>query len=187
MFLNTIFIGLCFCALIFQIGYHTNLNMTSKEIASWLKTNHSSNHRSDGLKLKSNNARYKFLKPGKENKYWFTEEEIIKRTSDCTYYFAKYLPAFSMDNRIHEFEKRIVNSKVTKFAFSHMLHHQVAIYETFLAMYFRPYNFYCIHLDLKANDVIRKALESLINCYKNRLTTGRIFMVNKKDSIKVGM
>ena len=68
-----------------------------------------------------------------------------------------------------------------------MLHHQVAIYETFLAMYFRPYNFYCIHLDLKANDVIRKALESLINCYKNRLTTGRIFMVNKKESIKVGM
>ena len=156
-------------------------------MASWLKTNHSTNHRNDVRKSKSNNARYRFHKSGKEKKYWFTEEEIIKRASNCTDYFSKYLPVFSMDNRILEFEKRNVNSKVTTFAFSHMLHHQVAIYETFLAMYFRPYNFYCVHLDLKANDVIRKALESLIKCYKNRLTTGNIFMVNKKESIKVGI
>ena len=66
-----------------------------------------------------------------------------------------------------------------------MLHNHVAIYEAFLAMYFRPHNFYCIHIDYKADDTVRKAVEGLVQCYEQELTTGSIFLIQKKDSIKV--
>ena len=187
MFLNSVLIGLCFCAFIVPFLYHANLDMTYKVIERRVELNTSTNHRNTGFKSKLNKAQYRLLKSGKEDKLWFTEEEIIKRATNCKDYFSKYLPVFSMNSKILEFEKRSSNSKVTKFAFSHMLHHQVAIYEAFLAMYFRPYNFYCIHVDLKADNIIRKALESVIKCYKNRLTTGKIVMVDKKESIEVGM
>ena len=159
--------------------------MTSKLTVIRFKPIKYSNHRNIGFELKSNETRYRFPKSEEKDKHWFTEEEIIKRTTNCKDYFSTYRPVFSMTNKILEFEHKRVNSKVTKFAFSHMLHHQVAIYETFLAMYFRPYNFYCVHLDLKAVDIIRKALESLVKCYKDRLTTGKILIVDKKESIDV--
>ena len=159
--------------------------MTSKVIVSWFKPNHFSNHRNSVFKLKYNKTRYRFPKSEEKDKHWFTEEEIIHRANNCNDYFSKYRPVFSMTNKILEFEEKSVNSKVTKFAFSHMLHHLVAIYETFLAMYFRPYNFYCVHLEVKADDIIRKALESLVKCYENKLTTGKICIIDKKDSVDV--
>ena len=62
-----------------------------------------------------------------------------------------------------------------------MLHNHVAIYEAFLAMYFRPYNFYCVHVDLKADVAVRDAIQSLISCYAAEVTTGKIFMIDKDD------
>ena len=83
-----------------------------------------------------------------------------------------------------KYEEQALDKNIS-LAFSHMLHHQVAIYEVFLVMYFRPNNFYCIHVDVKASDLIRKAVENLVQCYSNKTTTGKIFVLEKKDSLNV--
>ena len=119
---------------------------------------------------------------------WFEEKKIIERTSNCETYFQS-VPVFAMNQDIFAYEKETLDSSI-RLAFSHMLHNQVAIYEAFLAMYFRPYNYYCIHIDRKADDIVRKAVEGLVKCYAEisaemKVTTGSIFVIDKKDSIEV--
>ena len=114
---------------------------------------------------------------------WFEEEEIIKRTEDCEEYFQN-VPVFAMNKDIIKYEDVHVDPFIS-LAFSHMLHTQVAIYETFLAMYFRSSNFYCIHVDRKAQDIVRQAVEGLVKCYSTKIGTGKIFLLDKEESIKV--
>ena len=113
---------------------------------------------------------------------WHDESMIMKRLSNCEKYFHG-VPVFAFDPEIIEYERKELSR--VNLAFSHMLHHQVVIYEAFLAMYFRPNNFYCVHLDVKASDLIRKTVERLINCYSNKITTGKIFLLDKKESLDV--
>ena len=178
----TVFIGLYF---IVQLNYHRIMNNKSNVNPTLSKSNETTNHHNFAEATKLNKVGYKFFEIEKGDKNWYREEKIIERTANCKKYFSEYFPVFAMNNEIIEFEKNFINSEVTKLAFSHMLHNHVAIYEAFLAMYFRPYNFYCIHIDLKADAVIRDAVESLISCYENEVTTGKIFMVDKEESIEV--
>ena len=113
---------------------------------------------------------------------WHDESMIMKRLTDCEKYFHD-VPVFAFNPDIIGYERKELRR--VNLAFSHMLHHQVVIYEAFLAMYFRPNNFYCVHLDVKASDLIRKTVERLINCYSNKTTTGKIFLLGKKESLDV--
>ena len=178
----TLFIGLFFIA---QLNYHRIMNMRSEVTLSQMKLNSSTTIINNLMLTQSNKARYKIFESENENRIWHKEEEIIKRTTNCKKYFSEYLPVFAMNNEIIEYEKKTINSETTKLAFSHMLHNHVAIYEAFLAMYFRPYNFYCVHVDLKADVAVRDAIQSLISCYTAEVTTGKIFMIDKEESIKV--
>ena len=114
---------------------------------------------------------------------WSKEETIVARTANCDKYF-QYVPAAFQNTQITKYEKIHLKSDV-RLAFSHMLHNQVAIYEAFLAMYFRPYNYYCLHIDRKAEKIIRKAIEGLVKCYAAEVTTGNIFVIDKTESIEV--
>ena len=114
---------------------------------------------------------------------WFKDKEIVKRTTNCEMYF-RYMPVVFTNEDVNTFEQENVKPSV-RLAFSHMLHNQVVIYETFLAMYFRPYNYYCVHVDKKAEKIVRKAVEGLVNCYSEKITTGQIFVVEKEESIEV--
>ena len=114
---------------------------------------------------------------------WYKDIEIVRRTNDCEMYF-RYMPLVFTNEHVNTFEQENVKPDV-RLAFSHMLHNQVVIYETFLAMYFRPNNYYCVHVDKKADKVVRKAVEGLAKCYSRKTTTGKIFVVEKKESIEV--
>ena len=116
------------------------------------------------------------------HEHWHDENMIMKRLTDCEKYFHD-VPVFAFNPEIIGYERKELSR--VNLAFSHMLHHQVVIYEAFLAMYFRPTNFYCVHLDVKASDLIRKTVERLINCYSNKTTTGKIFLLGKKESLDV--
>ena len=70
-------------------------------------------------------------------------------------------------------------------AFSHLLHKDIAIYEAFLSVYFRPNNFYCIHIDKESKDKVWKAVQGLVKCYSEKMIHGKIFLIDKKDSLKV--
>ena len=116
---------------------------------------------------------------------WFEEHQIFERTQNCDYYFDKLESAFAINkNIINEYERNDLNKSIS-LAFTHMLHHQVAIYEMFLALYFRPNNFYCVHVDIKSSDLIRKTVESLVNCYSKKTTAGKIFVLDKQQSLDV--
>ena len=116
---------------------------------------------------------------------WHDENQIYERTQNCDTYFDMLEASFMMNKSIiSKHEENNLNNKIN-LAFTHMLHHQVAIYEIFLALYFRPNNFYCIHVDVKSSDLIRKTVENLVKCYSNKITTGKIFVLDKKESLDV--
>ena len=116
---------------------------------------------------------------------WHDENQIYERTQNCDTYFHMLEATFMMNKSIiSKHEEDNLNNKIN-LAFTHMLHHQVAIYEIFLALYFRPNNFYCIHVDVKSSDLIRKTVENLVKCYSNKITTGKIFVLDKRESLDV--
>ena len=118
-----------------------------------------------------------------KHKEWFSEESIIERTTNCTKYF-EIFPALFLNKQINNYEKNNLKPSYS-IAFSHLVHEEIAIYETFLSMYFHPNDFYCVHVDKSANQKIWKAVEGLIKCYSTQLKLGKMILVNKNEAFKV--
>jgi len=75
---------------------------------------------------------------------FLSDESIIERTRDCDEYF-KTMPVAALD------DNREGVSDNVKLAFSHSVHHQAGILELFLALFFRPGNYHCLHVDAKVS------------------------------------
>ena len=58
------------------------------------------------------------------------------------------MPVLSENPTLSSFESNIPND-YGAIAYNMMIHNQPAIFELFLALYFRPIDFYAIHLDAK--------------------------------------
>ena len=76
-----------------------------------------------------------------------SQAAILQRTKNCSTYF-NTMPVLSENPTLMAFEKYILY-KYDAIAFNIMVHDQPAIFELFLALYFRPNDFYAIHLDAK--------------------------------------
>ena len=113
--------------------------------------------------------------------FWYDDRGVISRTSDCEKYFKQFVPVQGVDEE-YLFHENISSAPL---AFSHLVHTQSAILEVFLAMYFRPNNFYCIHVDRKSGRIFKKAITNLINCYSNKTKHGKIFILSEMDSFSV--
>jgi len=50
---------------------------------------------------------------------------------------------------------------------------KVEQFERLLRSIYRPQNLYCIHIDLKAHEPVRKAVEAIVACFTNVFTTSR--------------
>ena len=114
---------------------------------------------------------------------WHHSTSIDERTKNCKEYFDNF-PAIVMHDEILSYESKTIEEPFP-LAFSHMLHNDVAIFEIFLALYFRPNNFHCVHVDYKAPENVRKNVESLVRCYETKLNQGEIFVFPKNESISV--
>ena len=113
---------------------------------------------------------------------WSTEDGIIERTKVCSKYFDVY-PVLYSSEVLKNYERNLTSAY--SIAFSHLLHEEISIYEAFLSVYFRPNNFYCIHIDRKSDDKVWKAVESLVKCYSTKMTHGKMVLMDKKDSFNV--
>ena len=51
-------------------------------------------------------------------------------------------------------------------AFSIMVHDQLPLLETMIALLFRPHNSYCIFVDKKAPTEFQNLVRKMVNCYK---------------------
>ena len=116
-----------------------------------------------------------------EKLFWYDDQSVISRTSDCDKYFKESVPVPGVDEEyiLHE------NTSNAPLAFSHLVHSQSAILEVFLSIYFRPNNFHCIHVDKKSNTTFKKAIANLIRCYSNKTKQGEIFTLSEIDSFSV--
>ena len=63
-----------------------------------------------------------------------------------------------------------------KMAFSYVVHKNPGLFEILLHLTFRPYNSYCIYIDLKASEDIKKAYQSLVDCYQSHFPKTTIFV-----------
>lgn len=113
---------------------------------------------------------------------WSNEKQIIQRAKKCDDYFNTFTP-ITFDETIKNYEKKSLEK--FNLAFVHNIQKDVAIYEAFLSIYFRPNNIYCIHLDRKADDEIREALELLVKCYSQKVENGKIFLLDHGQSYEI--
>ena len=56
-------------------------------------------------------------------------------------------------------------------AFSILMYKDVQQFERLLRAIYRPQNFYCVHVDLKAADEVRQGVEAVTSCFDNVFTT----------------
>ena len=66
-------------------------------------------------------------------------QKIISRTENCDKYFEEF-PILGVQDVFVKQEKKQMRD-VKPLAFSHLVHKEIAIYEAFLSLYFRPDNF----------------------------------------------
>lgn len=93
---------------------------------------------------------------------FLSEDSIVMRTDDCNEYFkSMYVIADRLNvSRDDDFPM----------AYSHLIHHDIGIFETFMAIHFRPKDLHCIYVDLKASGLILKAVKGLIKCYNEKFS-----------------
>ena len=171
---------LTFILFVFYESRTNNINVESEKQKGIKDINNHDNSDIEILLKESTETQGEFL-----GSNWFEEHQIFERTQNCNNYFDKLESTFAINkNIINEYERNNLNKSIA-LAFSHMLHHQIAIYEMFLALYFRPNNFYCVHVDIKSSDLIRKTVKNIVNCYSKKTTTGKIFVLDKNQSLDV--
>ena len=115
---------------------------------------------------------------------WHDSISLSHRTANCKTYFDTFPSMVTVDSILKQEKAKLIEEPFS-LAFSHMLHKDVSIFEIFLALYFRPNNFHCVHVDYKASDEIRKSVEDLVRCYKTKINHGEIFVIPKNQSISV--
>lgn len=103
-----------------------------------------------------------------------SEASIINRTHDCVSYFEQF-PVKAVQNVDYDPEFPM--------AFSIIVHKEIAIFELFLSLIYRPHNFYCIYVDKKVPTEVYKAVESLVTCYQNMFKVNTIFIVESRNPI----
>lgn len=79
---------------------------------------------------------------------------FIFRTSNCDEYFA-LIDTFAFEPVTREEQK-------FPLAFSFQAHKHIGVMEMFLALYFRPTDSYCIHVDEKAGKKVKQAVNAVV-------------------------
>ena len=103
---------------------------------------------------------------------FLSEDAILQRTAHCDSYFTTY-DIFGQELGA----ARLSFSSESPLAFSHSIHQQAGILETFLALTFRPRDSHCFHIDPKASDATTKAMEAIIGCYNQKYPNTTMFAV----------
>jgi len=95
------------------------------------------------------------------SKFWSNPNLALSQP--CEEYFKK-LPTLHDVPQLLEYEDQMLKSK-RPLAFSFLVHKDLLVWELFLSLYFRPKDFYCIHIDSKVSEDLRKKVEDVMRCY----------------------
>ena len=92
---------------------------------------------------------------------FFKDETIIERTRNCDNYFNE-IPVLNLLDDDQKFSNEF------PLAFSHLLNHEIGVFEAFLAVNFRPSDRHCIYIDKKAESKVTDAVQGLVKCYHEK-------------------
>ena len=92
---------------------------------------------------------------------FFKDETIIERTRNCDKYFDE-IPVLNLLDDDQKFSNEF------PLAFSHLVHHEIGVFEAFLAVNFRPSDRHCIYIDKKAESKVTDAVHGLVKCYHEK-------------------
>ncbi|GAA6106794.1 beta-1,3-galactosyl-O-glycosyl-glycoprotein beta-1,6-N-acetylglucosaminyltransferase-like [Tachysurus ichikawai] len=94
-----------------------------------------------------------------------TDEQYVKQTEDCETFLRtrKYIP-FPMS----------VEEEAFPVAYSIIVHHKVQNFERLLRSIYSPLNLYCIHVDKKATQSTKKAINAIVSCIENVFLASQI-------------
>ena len=116
-----------------------------------------------------------------------SDESSLKRTTNCpTYFQALQEMIFQFDSSNVTFSYPPEESAPAKIAFSYVVHQHPGLFEILLHLTFRPYNSYCIYIDYKASGHIKKAYQSLVDCYQSHFSNTTIFIFSKPAEVYWG-
>lgn len=101
-------------------------------------------------------------------KDYMSEQRLVERTRECSNYFAE------IDS--HGFSPSTKEETETPIAFTIKVHKEIGILEMFMALYFRPSDAYCIHVDAKAGKEVFAAVKGMIKCYNQMFPQSAVFM-----------
>ena len=101
-------------------------------------------------------------------KDYLSHQSIAHRTKECSNYIAQINSLGSVPVTKEENETRI--------AFSIKVHKEIGILEMFMALYFRPSDAYCIHVDAKASKEVFAAVKGIVKCYNQMFPHSTVFI-----------
>ena len=105
--------------------------------------------------------------------YWHSsEEQLIEMTNDCNTYI-----------KTRKYIMKPVSSEEANFplAFTLSVYTHAGQVEQLLRAIYRPQNYYCIHVDLKAVDLVYQSLSKITGCF------GNVFLASKRYHVIWGM
>ena len=92
--------------------------------------------------------------------------------------------AFDCDAFLHhrQYSTKPTSGEESEFplAFSILMYEDVEEFERLLRAIYRPQNYYCVHVDAKSNQTIRRSVGAIANCFEN------VFLAQKTIGIRWG-
>ena len=121
--------------------------------------------------LKGNIDASSFVSLNKQ--HWHSsEQQLIEMTKDCNAYI-----------KTRKYIMKPVSSEEANFplAFTLSVYTNAGQIEQLLRAIYRPQNYYCIHVDLKAADLVYQSLYKITGCFRN------VFLSSKRYDVIWGM
>lgn len=105
------------------------------------------------------------------------KKDSIDILSDRNFIFQK--DKCDLFKRIRGYDRYYVEKSELEFplAFTILTYNQVEQFERFLNLIYRPHNFYCIHIDENSSLEFKKAIKSIVRCFRN------VFIASKLERI----
>lgn len=104
----------------------------------------------------------------KNKRETFGEEAYLNMTKDCGVFKAsrRYI-VFPLSKDEEDFP----------IAYSMVVHEKTEMFERLLRAIYAPQNVYCVHVDQKASEAFKKAIQAIASCFEN------VFMATKMESV----
>lgn len=96
------------------------------------------------------------------------QNDTIELSKNSNFIFPKNTCELYKKIRLgNKFVSKQNRSDIMSLAYSILVYKDVEQFERLLTIMYEPTNIYCIHVDAKSSEIIKKAIKSISDCYDN--------------------